>query len=329
VLTIILLPMDRHKCSNELYTTFLRITSERYSSLSLSEVSPKQLSHDSVSRWLEESSCQPKNIWEKAKSKVLSTTGIIIADDTVLSKQRSQKIELVHWQYSGNVHDVIKGIGMLNFFWLDKDNNPCPMDFRIYDPPEDGKTKNDHFQEMLVLAKKRGVNPEMVVFDAWYSSLDNLKTIKNLNWLWIGGLRKNRIVNKKQHIEDLQIPDEGLRVWLRGYGFITVYRLVTKDGRTEYQGTNMDKPTRELILTYVGRRWSIEVFHREMKQTCGLECCQSRAKRAQRNHICLSVLAWIQRAKQRSELDISMYQQKWNVVKPAINYQLKMELGFG
>ncbi|WP_342271600.1 hypothetical protein [Candidatus Tisiphia endosymbiont of Parasteatoda lunata] len=33
-----------------------------------------------------------------------------MGDDTLLSKQYSKKIELVHYQYSGAVHDVIPGI---------------------------------------------------------------------------------------------------------------------------------------------------------------------------------------------------------------------------
>ncbi|WVX67657.1 IS701 family transposase domain protein [Candidatus Bealeia paramacronuclearis] len=46
-------------------------------------------------------------------------------------------------------------------------------------------------------------------------------------------------------------------------------------------------------------RWKIEVYHRELKQTCGLERCQSRTGRAQRNHIFLAISAWIQRFKRR------------------------------
>lgn len=37
-----------------------------------------------------------------------------MGDDTLLSKQYSTKIELVHYQYSGAVHDVIPGILISN-----------------------------------------------------------------------------------------------------------------------------------------------------------------------------------------------------------------------
>ena len=148
--------MSKSLCTKELYSTFLRVTSQRYSAVSMSEVSPVALSHYSISRWLSESHCQPKDIWNEAKTQVLGTSGVLIVDDTILDKSRSDKIELVRYQYSGNAHDVIKGIGMLNFLWVDQKDEVCAMDVRIYEPKEDGKTKNDHFREMLQLAKERG-----------------------------------------------------------------------------------------------------------------------------------------------------------------------------
>jgi hypothetical protein len=318
--------MSKSLCTKELYSTFLRVTSQRYSALSLSEVSPVELSHDSISRWLSDAKCQPKDIWKEAKAQVLDTSGVLIVDDTILDKQRSEKIELVRYQYSGNAHDVIKGIGMLNFLWVDQEDEVCPMDVRIYEPKEDGKTKNDHFREMLELAKGRGVKPEAVIADSWYSSLDNLKCIRDFGWNFVMGLRKNRTVNKGEKLADVDIPDEGLRIHLRGYGWITVFRFVSTERRTDYVGTNLENSTRDQIIALVKKRWEIEVFHRELKQTCGLEHCQARTSRAQRNHIVLCVRTWINQAALRKQFNISFYQQQWNIIKDAIALQMKLEL---
>jgi len=283
--------------------------------------------NDSISRWLEEASVRPKNIWEEAKESVLgSDSGIIIADETVLNKSRSKKIELVHWQYSGTVHDIVRGIGMLNFLWVDNNKNVVPMDVRIWEPKEDGKTKNDHFRDLLELAKERRCNPVAVVADSWYGSLDNCKYIRDLGWKWVIGLRKNRIVNRGEKLGNIEIPEEGLMVHLRGYGFISVFRFETKNGHTRYFGTNMESPTKENILSLVHDRWEIEVFHRELKQTCGLECSQARTSRSQRNHIVLSVLSWIKKANVRRIQNISFYQQKWNIIRNSIATELQYEL---
>ena len=98
----------------------------------------------------------------------------------------------------------------------------------------DGKTKNDQFREMLKSAKQRGIKPDAVVMDTWYSSLNNLKYIRSLGWYWVAGIRKNRKVNRNETLENLDIPDEGLKIHLRGYGWVKVFRFVRNERRTEY-----------------------------------------------------------------------------------------------
>ena len=126
---------------------------------------------------------------------------------------------------------------------------------------------------MLSLAKKRGMTPAAVVMDSWYSSLKNLKAIRDHGWIWVTTLRKNRKVNRNVRLETLVIPDDGLTVHLRGYGWITVFKFVAKNGRIDYVATNQQDPTCDQITRIVKKRWSIEVYHRELKQTCGIERC--------------------------------------------------------
>jgi hypothetical protein len=179
---------------------------------------------------------------------------------------------------------------------------------------------------MLSLAKSRGLKPQAVVFDSWYSSLKNLKAIRDHGWIWVTSLRKNRKVNRDENREDLQIPDGGLSVHLRGYGWVTVFKFEAKNGRIDYITTNMKEPTRDAVDGIMKARWSIEVYHRELKQTCGIERCQARTGRAQRNHICLAIKAWIDRHIRRINQKISFYQQTWDVIKPAIRDSMRSML---
>lgn len=318
--------MSRHICTKDLYIAFLQASSVRYSGLALSEVSPKNLSHDSVSRWLKDQNFRPRDIWGIAKHHIDKIEDcLLICDDTVLAKRRSKKIELVNYQYSGNVHDVIAGIGLVNLLWHGLDSGESvPVDYRIYDKDTDGKTKNTHFCDMLKLAKERGIIPTAIVMDAWYASLDNLKSIRSHGWIWITVLRKNRIVNRDVRLEELDIPDEGLLVHLRGYGWITVFKFVAKNGRIDYVATNMNKPTRLKVKSITKARWAVEVYHREIKQTCGIERCQVRTSRAQRNHIFLAITAWFAQHKRRIAQKISLYQQQWNVIKYSIHDHIKL-----
>jgi len=317
--------MTKSKCSRELYCKFLEITSSRYSAVSLSEVAPEnmRLSHDSITRWLVSAKVQPKDLWEVASKEIDRKHGILAFDDVVIDKSRSNKMELVNWQYSGSEHGVVKGIGVVNALWQTSKDDYTPIDYRIWNPPDDGKTKNNHFRDMLSSAKTRGLEPEMVVADNWYSSLDNLKSIRSHGWDWVMGLKSNRLVNKP-HIQicKLDIPDEGLKVHLKGYGWIKIFRFAGKNDRVDYIGTSRLDLTKEQIKSYFERRWSIEVMHRELKQTCGFCRCQFRAGRAGRNHIGLSLLALIRKHRRRRLDNATPYQQDWLVIKPAIQIAL-------
>ena len=97
--------MSKTKCTRELYCRYLEVTSTRYSALSLSEVAPESmsLSRDSISRWLASAKVQRKDLWEVARREIAERSGILVFDDVVIDKSRSQKMELVNWQYSGAV----------------------------------------------------------------------------------------------------------------------------------------------------------------------------------------------------------------------------------
>ena len=314
----------KKKCNKDLYQSYLQASSVRFSGLALSEVSPVELSHDAISYWLKITTLKPAEIYKKTQRLIGDREGLLIFDDTILDKHRSECIELVNSQYSGNAHGIINGIEMVNAIWCDpEDKDYIPVDFRIYDKESDGKTKNDHFREMLKLALSRGLRVSTVVFDTWYSSLNNLKAVRDFGKVWVAGLKKNRRVNRKEILEELDFPDEGKKVHLRGYGWVTVYKLVAKNGRIDYVGTNRENPSREAVEKIVKARWAIEVYHRELKQTCGIERCQSRTGRAQRNHICLAVLAWVSLRIKWWSKGATLYQQKWEVIREAVALRLK------
>ena len=152
--------MSRHKCSKDLYKAFLQASSIRYSGLAWSDVSPIEVSHDSISRWLKDKNYSSNEIWAKSKSMIDKTEEcLLIADDSVWSQIHSKNIDLVNYQYSGNAPDVIAGMGLINLILHGcKQQESIPVDDRIYDKDTDGKTKNSHFCDMLALAKKRCIS---------------------------------------------------------------------------------------------------------------------------------------------------------------------------
>jgi hypothetical protein len=58
----------------------------------------------------------------------------------------------------------------------------------------------------------------------------------------------------------------------------------------------MENPT-EQAKHIRDARWSVTVYHREIKQTCDIKRCQSRIGRAQRNLIFIAIAAWFEQHK--------------------------------
>ena len=76
-----------------------------------------------------------------------NTDGYLIFDDTVINKEYGNKIELVRRQYSGNQHQVIRGIGIVNCIYFNpKIEQFWLIDYRIYDQDTDNKTKIYHVE---------------------------------------------------------------------------------------------------------------------------------------------------------------------------------------
>ena len=100
---------------------------------------------------------------------------------------------MTYYQWSGKHHKIVKGIGLISLVWTDGEVT-YPLDYRLYDPDDDEKTKNGHFREMIQTAINRGFSPYLVLFDSWYSGIENLKFLRNLGLNWFTRLKKNRHV---------------------------------------------------------------------------------------------------------------------------------------
>jgi hypothetical protein len=132
-----------------------------------------EVSHDSVSDFLAQGKVRAADLWEQVKELVQDDEeSYFIVDDSVQDKRYSQKIELARYQWSGLEGRVIKGIGVVNLIHVSQDKEVFhPIDYRLYNPDEDAKTKNQHFRDMLLKAKvDKGIKANKVLFDSWYSS---------------------------------------------------------------------------------------------------------------------------------------------------------------
>jgi len=182
-------------------------------------------------------------------------SGLLALDDATPDKPYARQMERVTFHWSGKQRRVVQGIALMSLLRTQgqallplvyrRQSVPkgiVPCDFRVYDKPAGGPSKNQHFREMLQTAHGRGFRPAYARMDSWYASLQNLKQIAALGWRFLTRLKHNRLVNPdgrgNRPIEAVAVPPEGRAVHLKGFGFVRVFRTVSRDGDAEYWATN-------------------------------------------------------------------------------------------
>lgn len=222
----------------------------------------------------------------------------LIVDDSVQDKRYARKIELVYRQYSGAVHGVVDGIGVVNLLHTSgADQVFYPIDYRVFDPDGDGKSKQVHFREMYLRAiSDKGIQVKTILFDSWYASVENLKLIHRTGCYFITTLKSNRKVSASKETGYVNLEDlpwdakayHGLLVKLKELPFkVRLFVVATPTGGIDWVITNRpDDPQRPMTAADIKAdnsiHWHIEQFHRDVKQLVGSAKCQCRKTRAQR-----------------------------------------------
>jgi len=168
------------KIIKQSYVEYVISTPVNYTCTNLAE-HVNDLSHDAINDYLRREKHTAHTVWELAEPLITNSHAVdLILDDSVQDQSYSQKIEMVKRQYSGNAHGLVKGIGIVNLVHTyQKDYNP--LDFRVYAPTIDGRTKNEHFRDILRQAfEEKGIKAKTVLFDCWYAASENLKFIHKL-----------------------------------------------------------------------------------------------------------------------------------------------------
>ena len=292
-------------------------------------VREKAPAHDAFTRLLHRLEPDPETLWRETRPLIRPASGVLVIDDTTLDKPYARHMTPVTRHWSGKHHAVVQGINLVSLVWSDGDVI-LPCDYRIYHKTGDGLTKNDHFAAMMETARQRGFQPECVLFDGWYASLDNLKQIRGLGWTFLTRLKSNRLVRlaggPAKSITQQPISETGTEVWLPGFGLIRVFRLVAPNGDTTHWATNdlgMDELRR---LMWAEWSWTIEEYHRGLKQNTGVEGCQCRSRRAQVNHIGMAVRAFVRLEWHRFTTGISWFEAKQRIIRDAVRRYIELPL---
>lgn len=321
------------------YCQYLLVSQSNYTLTNFADHSEK-FSHDNINRYLRGERITPRLVWENVANLVVQTAnGYLVFDDTVLDKSHAFGIDLVRRQYSGNAHGVIKGIGVvtcvyvnpqLDQFWL--------IDYRIYDPEGDCKSKLDHVREMLSHTVYHKQLPfQAVLMDTWYASKDLMLFIESLEKVYYCPLKDNRQVDDSgaqrpyKRVDALNWSEDELQhgkcIKIKGFPKehkVQCFRVEVSTHRTDFVVTNnLTQDSTEATQQACGFRWKIEQLHREGKQVTGLEACQCRKARIQRNHIGCALLVWVRLKQLAIQTGQTVYQLKHGLLDDYLTQQLK------
>jgi len=300
----------------------------------------EKFSHDAMNRYLLNTKLTPSLLWEHVKSDVItSPNGYLIFDDEVLNKQDSKSIGLTRWQYSGNEGKVIRGIGIVTCVYYNPDIDQFwAIDYRIYAPEHDGKTKITHARDMFLAAiKNKKITFKTVLMDSWYATTKFMLTIDSLGKIFYCPIKSNRLISSvDKRYEYIPVKNfnwstkellEGASIHLNNLPknkHLQLFCITVNTHRSDYILTNdIAQKSSQAVQKEYGFRCIIEQLHRETKQLTGIEKCQCRSQRIQRNHIACAFLVWARMKSFASRTGTTIYKVKENLMTNYLAEQLR------
>lgn len=299
-------------------------------------------SHDVINRYLRNERITGRMLWDNVSKHIeIDEDAFIIFDDTVVDKDYSYKIETVKWQYSGNAHDIIKGIGIVNCVYVNKTTGKFwIIDYRIYNPKADGKTKIDHVKDMLTnIIHHKKLPFKTVLMDTWYASVGMMMFIDSvINKIFYCPVKKGRRINDTgmpgeknfKRADELIWSEEELKRGkiaklkrFPGAKMLKLFRIIVNNEPEIIATNELDQCNPDVAQKACKVRWKIEMFHREVKQLTGMERCQCRKGRIQRNHIGAAMLVWVRLKQLAYETGKTIYQIKKEQLQDYLMNQLK------
>ncbi len=212
------------------------------------------------------------------------------------------------------------------------------VDYRIYDPDNDGKTKLDHVREMLVTAvASKALSFNRVLMDSWYATKDLMLLIDSLGKIFYCPIKANRQVDdsggvlRYRRVDSLEWREfeneHGKSIKIKEFPKdckVKLFRVEVSSSRTDWVVTNdLAQDSTRGTQNVCALRWKIEQFHRELKQLTGIEKCQARKSRVQRNHIACAVLVWIRLTAIARKIGTNVYRLKEEMLSSYLRQELR------
>jgi hypothetical protein len=333
----------------DIYTDYLISSFGQTTATGLSRLLDGQISHDAVTRFLSSEPKRSADLWRVVKPilrHIESPDGVVIVDDSIEEKPDTDENELVSWHYDHSKDRTVKGINFLTAAY-EVEGICLPVAFDLvtktaaYVDKKTGRekrksvmTKNERFRLLLRVCLHNQVQFRYVLNDVWFASSENTVFVKrDLKREFVMPLKENRKValslEEKQQgryraVNTLELPSGvTCQIWLEAVDFPV---LLTKEVFTNKDGSTGTRylVTSDLTLDYdrttklFQRRWSIEVYHKSLKQNASLEKSPTRTETTQRNHLFSSICAYVKLERMKLSTGVGHFTLKSKIYLSAL-----------
>lgn len=278
----------------------------------------EQKDQSSLNRFLTSANWDEEELQSRYLKKVRYEFGrdrpSFILDDS-LSKKTGKHIAEVQYHKDHSGDGFIFGHQIVTALVKVKDK-VLPLFPKLYSKKTCSKI--EFAKELITLADDK-LRIKEAIMDSWYTATEIIKLCLKKGIDVIGCIKSNRKVSfatgewtklstyrkklKTKDFDTIIVDDSTYRVHekivrMKHVGFIKL--LISQEWNTDEKkwsrpfyliSTNTKKSSVQIIRTYA-ERWSIETFHRDIKQNLGLEAYQLRGRTGITRHLILVALAY-------------------------------------
>lgn len=311
----------------DLYTDYLLSSFGQTSATGLSRLLEGDLSHDQVTRFLSQPKQGSKELWQQVKPLVRehqSSDACLVFDDVIIEKPHTDENAMICWHYDHSTGRTVKGVNMLNAFYhsqsgdkplrvpvaydiVHKEIAYCDLKTRKEKRTSD-VTKNERLRAMVAQSVHNQLKFKYVLADSWFGSADNMRFVAKKKKFFIFDMKTNRQVALSEanrtksswsRIDSLEIPDNTpVKVWLKDLEFPVMLTKQVFTNKNQQEGvrflvSNDFSLSDDDFLRLYKKRWSVEEYHKSLKQNTAIAASPTRKVNTQSNHIFCSVVAYV------------------------------------
>jgi hypothetical protein len=328
----------------DLYTDYLISSTSLTTSTGLSKLLDGELSHDKINRMLSTIDHSSSALWLKVKSLVReheNEEACLVFDDTIFAKPYTDENDIITYHYDHAKKETVKGINVLTTFYItdihDQDASlRLPIAYNIIHKPvidcdistkkeirKSPSTKNEMMRSQIDISIQNGIKFKYILGDSWFSSNENMKYINKLGKIFIFDIKSNRLASivdrnegKWLNISKLSIKESTpTEVWLKDLKIkVLLFKQVfkNKDGSCgeRFLVSNDLNLSKENFINIYKKRWSVEEYHKSLKQNSSATKSPTRTIQTQSSHLFASLLAYIKLERYKLQTKMNHFMMK-------------------